>query len=231
MGCMGVGAVLSATVVLPRLRAKLSSDAVLAVGAVAMSVGFAGFASARDVWLAGAAMFFCGAASMSIVSSLNVAVQLSTPPWVRARVLSVHMLVFQGAIALGSLVWGGLAARTNVRTALFAASATMLAGLVARVWFRLGNEEHDFSPSLHWPKPMLVCEPGTDSGPVMVMVDYRVAPENEARFLEAAHTLERNRRKLGAFQWEIFRDPAAADRYVETYMVESWGTTCGSTTG
>ncbi|HXN31399.1 MAG TPA: MFS transporter, partial [Polyangiaceae bacterium] len=167
-------------------------------------------------------IFICGLASMSVISSLNVAVQMSSPPWVRARVLSVHMLVFQGAVALGSVTWGAIAARTSLRTAMVAAAITLSVGLIARVRFRLGTQEHDFSPSQHWPQPMLVCEPSTDAGPVLITVEYRVPTANVALFLTAAAILGRGRRRFGAFQWEIFRDPADPERFVETYMVESW---------
>jgi MFS family permease len=223
MGCMGVGSVVSATVLLPRLRAKVSTDGVLGLGAVTLSVGLLGLASSRDARTAGAAMFVCGIASMSVISSLNVAVQMSTPPWVRARVLSVHLLVFQGANALGSVTWGALAARTSLRTAMIGAALALVAGLAARFRFRLDPGEHDFSPSLHWPKPMLVCEPSIDAGPVLVTVEYRVSPANVPGFLAAAAVLGRGRRRFGAFQWEMFRDPAQPERFVETYMVESWG--------
>jgi quinol monooxygenase YgiN len=167
-------------------------------------------------------MFLAGLASMSVVSSLNVAVQMASPPWVQARVLSVHLLVFQGAVALGSVAWGAIAARTSLRTAMVAAAATLLAGLVARVWFRLDTEEHDFTPSMAWPKPMLACVPSPDDGPVLVTVEYRVPRENEKAFLEAAALLGQSRRRSGAFQWEMFRDPAEEDRFVEVYLVESW---------
>lgn len=223
MGCMGVGSVLSATVLLPRLRTKLSPDGVLGVGVVAMAGALLALALARDVWSGGGAMFLAGLASMSVVSSLNVAVQMASPPWVQARVLSVHLLVFQGAIALGSITWGALAARTSLRTALLAAAASLVVSLVARVWFRLGTDEHDFSPSMHWPKPMLVCDPAADDGPVLVTVDYRVPPANVKAFLVAAAVFGQSRRRFGAFQWEMFRDPARPDRFVEVYMVESWG--------
>jgi MFS family permease len=223
LGSMGVGAVLSAMVLLPRLRPKVSADGVLTGGTVVFAVALLGVASAHEPWVAGAAMFLSGLASMSIVSSLNVAVQMSSPPWVRARVLSVHLLVFQGALALGSVLWGAVAARTSLRVAMVAGAVTVLTGVAARFWFRLETEDHDFSPSLHWPKPMLVCEPPVDAGPVLVTVDYRVAPANVTSFLESATLLGRNRRRYGAFQWEMFRDPATPDRFVETYMVESWG--------
>lgn len=223
MGCMGVGSVLSATVVLPRLRTRLSPDGILGVGAIAMAAGLVALALARDVWSGGAAMFLAGLASMSVISSLNVAVQMASPPWVQARVLSVHLLVFQGAIALGSVAWGALAARTSLRIAMVAAAATLVVSLIARVWFRLGTEEHDFTPSMHWPKPMLACEPSPDDGPVLVTVEYRVPPENVRAFLDAAGPFGQSRRRSGALQWEMFRDPAEKDRFVEVYMVESWG--------
>ena len=70
---------------------------------------------------------------------------------------------------------------------------------------------------------MLVCEPPVDAGPVLVTVEYRVSPANVASFLVAAVVLGRSRRRFGAFQWEMFRDPAQPQRFVETYMVESWG--------
>jgi quinol monooxygenase YgiN len=160
---------------------------------------------------------------MSVVSSLNVAVQMASPMWVQARVLSVHLLVFQGAVALGSVTWGALAARTSLRTAMVAAAITLVAGLVARVWFPLGAEEHDFSPSMHWPRPMLVCEPSIDDGPVLVTVEYKVPHENAEAFLAAAMIFGQSRRRFGAFQWDVYRDPSTPDRFVEAYMVESWG--------
>jgi MFS family permease len=221
-GCMGIGAVLSA-MLLPKLRAKLSPDATLATGTVAFALVLLTLASVRSPWLAAGAMLVGGVAWMSMLSSLNVAVQIATPSWVRARVLSIYMIVFQGAIALGSLVWGTLAARTSLQIAFIASGVTMLAGsLAGRNWFRLSARAPDFSPSLHWPKPALVCEPAAEDGPVLVTLEYRVPSENVKRFIEAANRVQRLRRRSGAYQWELFRDPSAPDRFVETYMVDSW---------
>jgi hypothetical protein len=35
-------------------------------------------------------------------------------------------------------------------------------------------------------------------------------------------TLGRQRLRDGAFHWELFRDPGAHQRFVETFFVESW---------
>ena len=99
----------------------------------------------------------------------------------------------------------------------------MLAGsLAGRNWFRLSTRAPDFSPSLHWPKPTLVCEPAAEDGPVLVMVEYRVASENVRSFIEAANRVQRQRRREGAYHWGLFRDPSVPERFVATYMVDSW---------
>jgi len=219
LGCMGIGAVLSA-LLLPKLR--LSAEGALSSGTVAFAAAVCAVSLAHAPWLACAVMVLAGFAWMAIMSSLNVAVQMATPAWVRARVLAAFMLVFQGAIALGSVVWGALATKTTLRTSLLAGGVTLLASLAARVWFPLGGRSPDFSPAA-WPKPALVCDPPTDAGPVLITVSYRVAPENVAAFVEATRNLERLRRRGGAYQWELFRDPATPDAFLEVYYVELWG--------
>jgi MFS family permease len=221
-GCMGIGAVLSAAL-LPRLRKRLSPDATLATGTVGFAGALLALASVRSPWLAAGTMLSGGVAWMLMLSSLNVAVQIATPSWVRARVLSIYMIVFQGAIALGSVVWGTLAARTSLRIAFIVSGATMLAGsLAGRNWFRLSAGVPDVSLSLQWPKPALVCEPAAEDGPVLVTREYRVPSENERRFIETAKHIKRLLRRDGAYQWELFRDPSVPERFVETYMVDSW---------
>ena len=220
LGCMGIGAVVAA-VLLPKLQTKLSAEGTLSAGTLA----FAGFVIAlsfvHQSWLAWAVMLGAGVAWMSVVSSFNVAVQMATPSWVRARVLSVFLLVFQGALAIGGVVWGAVAARTNLRVAMLAGGLTVAASLAARIWFPLGAHAPDFSPAA-WPRPQLVCEPPEDAGPVLVTVAYRVPAENVARFLVAAAELERLRRRDGAYDWRVFRDPAKPDEYLEVYLVDSW---------
>ena len=221
-GCMGAGALLSVAL-LPTLRAKLSEDSTLAAGSIVFASVLVTLALLHNAWLAGGAILIGGVAWLAMLSSLNVGVQTATPSWVRARVLSIYMIVFQAAIALGGLVWGTLAERRSLRMAFLAAGAAMLVGtLVGRKWFRLSGRAPDFSPSLHWPKPVLVCQPGAEDGPVMVTFDYQVPAENQKRFIRAAKRLEPLRRRSGAYQWDLYRDPSKKDRFVETYIVDSW---------
>jgi Transmembrane secretion effector len=72
--------------------------------------------------------------------------------------------------------------------------------------------------------PVLVkgVEADLERGPVLVTVEYTVIREREAEFLQAIHHYARIRRRDGAYRWGIFRDTEAADRYLETFLVNSW---------
>jgi MFS family permease len=220
LGCMGVGAVVAAAT-LPKFDGKVSAETTLTAGTLILAGALAMLGASPTAAVAALVMLVAGFAWMSVISSLNVAVQLATPSWVRARVSSVFMLVFQGSLVLGAVVWGALAARTSVRAALVFAAAAVAASVVVRVWLPLVGRVPDFSPAA-WPKPQLVCDPPQDAGPVLVMTTYRVAAANVDPFLAAMYELERIRRREGAYNWGVYRDPSTADVYLEVYFVESW---------
>ena len=51
--------------------------------------------------------FHRGTAWIGVLACLNVVAQTMCPSWMRARALSIYLLVLQGGMALGSAVWGG----------------------------------------------------------------------------------------------------------------------------
>jgi MFS family permease len=220
LGAMGVGAIVTA-VVLPTLEGKLSAEKTLSAGTIVFAAALAGLAVVPNAMAAIPILLGAGAAWMAIVSSLNVAAQLATPSWVRARVSAVFMLAFQAALAVGAIAWGALATRTSIRVALAGAAATMFVSIVLRFWFPLAKGAPDFSPAA-WPKPLLMVEPSEEAGPVLVTLTYRVSPPNLKEFVTAMRDLERIRRREGAYDWGLYRDPASADTYVEVYSIDSW---------
>jgi len=134
------------------------------------------------------------------------------------------MLVLQGAVAAGSAFWGALASRDSVRVALLAAGAATAASAALGLVRRLPEAKVDLTPWTHWRIPTLskLERPDNDVGPVLVTVEYRVAPERDAEFLQAIHRYERIRRRDGAYRWGIYRDTEDPMRYVETFLVDSW---------
>ena len=57
--------------------------------------------------------------------------------WVRARVISMYVLVLQGGLALGSAVWGVVASNAGLHFTLTFAAIALAAGLFISPWYRL----------------------------------------------------------------------------------------------
>jgi hypothetical protein len=74
----------------------------------------------------------------------------------------------------------------------------------------------------YWAQPTVVDEPDAEEGPVLVILEYRIDPENSQEFDRAIQKLGRIRRRDGASRWGIFHDVADPGRRLETFLVESW---------
>jgi hypothetical protein len=58
---------------------------------------------------------------------------------------------------------------------------------------------------------------------VLVTVEYYIDPRRAGEFTLAMLELGRFRRRDGAVDWGLFEDVAEQGRYLETFVVESWG--------
>jgi MFS family permease len=147
LGCFGLGALAGAGL-LPRLRRRLSVDGL--VGFAILVFAAMTFAAGRVQafgWL-GLILFASGMAWIGILACLNVAAQTMSPPWLRARALSMYLLVLQGGMAIGSAAWGGLASKTGIPTALLCSAVALLAGLFTVRHHRLTSQELEFAPAV-----------------------------------------------------------------------------------
>ncbi len=222
-GSMGLGAVLAA-VLLARVRARFSSDAILAASSVQYIATLLVLAFVHSISLDILFLIAGGFAWTSTMSTLNVSVQLSSPGWVQARALGMYQMVFQGGLALGAVVWGYVAEHTSVTTAM-ASSAAMMAiclPLTLRLHVLRGAPP-DLSP-YQWkrPVPHLQLEPSPQDGPVRILIDYTVPVERYNEFVAAIHTLRDVRLRMGAIRWGIFRDGNDPERLEESFVMESW---------
>jgi len=170
-------------------------------------------------------MFISGTAWLITMTSFSTSVQLHVPRWVQARVVSVYMLTFQAGLSLGSIVWGELADRTTVTLALLIAAGWMAASLALALPFPMHQPEGlDFSPAEPWSDqlPALEEEIDPDDGPVVVMIEYNVAPADHAAFRLAAQQLTRLRLRDGALRAGVFTDVAQPARLTEFFYVATW---------
>jgi MFS family permease len=222
-GCLGLGAVVGAFT-LPKLRRKASADAITAGASLVFvgSLSVLGLSQSTPLivlWLLAA-----GFAWTSTTSTFNVAVQLSVPAWVQARALGAYQTVFWCGMALGSALWGFIAEHVSTSRSLLAAAAGMLLTLPFAVRFHLlRGAPPDLRPyHPNRPAPQVVMEPDHADGPVLVTIEYRVSAEDYAEFTSAIHQLRGVRMRDGSIRWGVFRDTAAPERVIETFVVESW---------
>ncbi len=222
MAAVGVGAVAGA-LLLPKVRAKLPPDRLMAAASALTALVLVAFALATTLVPAAIAAAFLGLGWIAALSTLNVSAQTSLPDWVRARGLAVFVTVFFGSMTAGSILWGQLAALTALPTALLAASVVMLAGIALTRAYRLHQGVHlDLTPSSHWPTPIVDDDINADRGPVLVTIDYDIDPSDREPFLRALNALTPERSRDGGYGWGVFEDSARPGHFREQFFTSSW---------
>src|ERR1700680_1847343 len=105
-----------------------------------------------------------GAAWIVFISLFNVLILNRTPDWVRARVLAVSMLVFQGAMAAGSAAWGALATKAGTHSALMWAGVGTMASTLTGLFLKLPDSSVDLTPWIHWRLPTILKQDTAPAG-------------------------------------------------------------------
>jgi MFS family permease len=147
LGSFGLGALAGATL-LPKIRRRLSVDGLVAFAILLFAaMTFAAGRVQAFHWLS-LVLFTCGTAWIGILACLNVAAQTMSPPWLRARALSLYLLVLQGGMAIGSATWGALATRFGIPTALLGSALALMLGLTTIRRHRLSSRELELAPSV-----------------------------------------------------------------------------------
>lgn len=222
MAAYGLGAVLAATY-LPQVRRRFSLSGLLALGTGLFAVFGAGLALAPGGYGLLALMPVGGAGWMFVISTLNASAQATAAAWVRGRALSFNLLCMQGGIAFGALIWGVLAGSLGLTTTILCATGALVAGglLLAKKDLE-GVKRLDLSPAHHWADPVRALAPDEGRRPATITVDYRVAPENRAAFVEAMRQLAVARRRTGALSWELIEHVEKTGYFQERFSIASW---------
>lgn len=221
LGAVGVGAILGA-LVLPKLRQKLDADGLVLAAATAAAVVMAALSFAPPQWAAVLLLLLLGMGWIVALTTFNGVAQAILPNWVRGRGLAIYLMVFNGAMAAGSLGWGLLAQQIGVPATLLAGAIGLLVAGVVLHRMRLPRGEANLDPSNHWPEPLLDAPVEHDRGPVMVQIEYRIRVQDRTAFLQALKAVAEERRRDGAYAWGIAEHTGDPERVQEWFLVESW---------
>lgn len=222
LACFGFGGIL-ASLTVPKRVTQFGLNATVNAGTclwVAMNLVLA-WSSFTPLSMI--AMFFSGIAWICVMSAIWAGVQSSAPAWVRARAVSMVLVVMQATLALASIFWGWLAALQGIGVSLAAAAVSMLALLLLTVKMKVHmGDEADVTPYGRIPELTISIEPFPDDGPVLIQVHYQIDPKDQPAFLRAVQACEATRRRNGASDWRVFRDLGEPGMFIERFIVTSW---------
>jgi predicted MFS family arabinose efflux permease len=122
-------------------RRNVSADILVSLATALFA--FATFAAGRwqNFAVLSAIMLIGGVAWIQILASLNVSAQTMSPGHMRARAISMYLLVLQGGLAGGAALWGEIAERVGISRSLSWAAIGLGVGMLATCWFRLRSVE------------------------------------------------------------------------------------------
>ena len=199
------------------LRQRVSTNAIISISMAMMVVVLSSMALIRQVPALMVSTAFAGAAWALAGSELWVAGQRVMPGWVRGRMNAFLIMLGQGGMALGAILWATGVAHAGIDLT-FAAAA-----VVALVVLALGHRfSIDFAAEAQVEEaPLdhvldLAVVPDHDDGPITITTDYLIAREDREQFgilmqeVQAAFrrngafhcTLEENLDQLGLFRLE-----------------------------
>jgi MFS family permease len=222
LGAIGAGAI-GGSFVLGWLRARLGPDRLVLFATISTAFALALFGLAHDPLIVLCASLIAGASWTLILTSLYVSAQVALPDWVRGRGLAILLTAIFGAMTIGSAVWGEIADLAGLPTALLAAAVGAFFAIPVTWRWKLQTAIGiDLTPSLHWGTPTANFEVENHRGPVLVSMEYRIAPKDRVAFIEALNKLARERKRDGGYAWGLFEDDVDRGRFLETFLVESW---------
>lgn len=222
LAAIGIGTVITA-LSLPWLRRKLTQDNAYRLALGVTAAALVGLAFTPNAWVAAAIAVAIGASWLAGLTVANVSAQAQLPDWMRGRGMAIYLMVFAGAMTVGSLAWGWVADHATIRQALGAAAACAALGVLLFSRTPLPDQPPDLTPALHWwPEPQVHEAVAPGRGPVLVSIEYDIDPASADEFLGLLRELSLERLRDGAYQWGVFEDVTRPGRHVETFLLSSW---------
>ena len=222
LGGFGLGSVAGALNI-GRIRRHFSTEAITRAASLGLAIGAAVTGLSHTLWTALPALALAGSGWVLALSTFNASIQLGSPRWVVARSLSIYQMMTFGGMAIGGWAFGAVAEAFGVRDALFAAAACQLVVVLTGFVQRLPEVSgENLDPLNRWKEPATAVAIEGRSGPIVVTIDYRVAPENRDRFMDVMEERRRIRLRDGARRWRLLNALDDERHWLERYQVPTW---------
>src|SRR6202035_1462796 len=213
---MGAGSVVGAVFIIPWLRARFSPDSVTLSANLLLVLVYVLMAMVRQTEVFFVVAALAGVGWTMSASELWVAAQRAMPGWARGRMNATVIMVSQGAMALGGIIWGTIAAMAGVNTALIVVAVLVLAApalthLLGPPWssdFTMTAEPDSVPVAVMNIVHSLLYRPEPKDGPVLVTVEFQVDRSRGSKFVELMREVRLIHLRNGAYSWQLFEDPS-----------------------
>jgi len=128
--CMGAGSVIGAVFIIPWLRARFCPDSVTLSANLLLVLVYVSMALVRQTEVFFVVAALAGVGWTMSASELWVAAQRAMPAWARGRLNATVIMISQGAMALGGVIWGSTAAIAGPGYTLLGAAVLFLTCLL-----------------------------------------------------------------------------------------------------
>jgi MFS family permease len=226
LGSFGTGAIIGGIAILPKLRPGVSVESLITGSIVLLAVVIFAMGYVRDFGILCIVMGAGGVAYITILSKLYTIGMKSAPKWIGARVLAVYLLILNGGLVVGSVIWGTIANAFGIPITLSIASSALATTIIARKRYSTTFvDDLDFTPasSDHWslPPQLPVDSPGNDAQ-ALITIEYKIDPKLSDEFEQSVRELGRILKSEGMAYWELFQDPADIGQYIEIRIADTW---------
>ena len=226
LGSFGAGAIIGGIVILPRLQHKASVESLITISIALLAIVTLTMGYVRVFDLACMVMGLGGIAYITILSKFYTIGIKSAPKWIGARVLAVYLLILNGGLVVGSVIWGAVANTFGIPLTLLVASLALAATIIARKPYSSELlDDLDFTPaSDHWSlPPQSSIDPKQDDNRALVTIEYKnIDPKLSHEFERSIHELGRILKSEGMAYWELFQDPSDISHYIEIRIADTW---------
>jgi MFS family permease len=226
LGSFGVGAIIGGIVILPKLRFKVTVESLITFSIALLAVVTFTMGYIRVFEIACVVMGLGGIAFITILSKFYTIGVKSAPRWIGARVLAVYLLILNGGLVVGSLIWGTLAGTLGITLTLSIASLVLGATIIARKGYSSSIlDDLDFTAaSDHWSLPsQSSIDPSQVDNQALITIEYnKIDPKLSGEFLRRVYDLGRMLKSEGMAYWELFQDPVDTGHYIEIRIADTW---------
>jgi MFS family permease len=221
--CVGVGSLAGAVMALPYLRPRISANAITSIAMAIMAGVLVAMAFIHQVPALMICTALAGVAWALVGSEIWVAGQRVMPGWVRGRMNSFQIVLGQGSMAVGALIWGTGVAYAGLDLTLAVAALVALAGLAIGHRFSIDfatDASVEASPLNYLRNFPFV--PKYDDGPIRITIEYAIAGQNREQFRIFMQEIQATIRRNGAFQCRLDESLDQPGLFHLEYLVSTW---------